>query len=122
MPSVILDMLVDEYERLKEVIPLYQEKYALLPKGSLAIKKIGREEYAYRYFKEKGRSKAQYIGSVLSPAYFDMKEKLNDSHYHRQAIRDMKHQVEDLEMAIRIIRGREERRWRKSRSSMKSGN
>lgn len=119
MPSVILGMLVDEHERLMEVLPLYQKNYEELPKGSLVVKKKGNDEYAYRKYKEAGRQRSQYIGLVLSPAYFDMKKKLSDSHYHRQAIRDMLHQVKDLEIAIRIIKGREERRWRKSKSSMK---
>lgn len=106
MPSVILGMLVDEYERLKRVLPGYQAKYDALPKGSLSIKKRGREQYAYRYYKERGRSKAQYVGPYLSQAFHDMREKLNESHYLLREIRDMKEQIADLEKAIRVLNRR----------------
>jgi hypothetical protein len=122
MPSVILGMLVNEHERLKEVLPLYQKNYEELPKGSLVVKKKGNDEYAYRKYKEGGRQISQYLGLRWSPAYIDMDKKLARSHYLLREIRDMKHQVEDLEMAIRIIKGREERRWRRKESSMNSVN
>ncbi|HPA58030.1 MAG TPA: hypothetical protein PLT70_11445, partial [bacterium] len=76
MSVLISGWLADECDRLKRIVPEYEEQIRNLPKGSISIRKIGSEEYVYLKRRENGKIKSEYIGSVYSESYFDIRSKI----------------------------------------------
>ena len=117
MSVLISGWLLDEYRRLKEVLPYYEEKLKGFPKGSISIRKVGNEEYAYLNYREDGKMKSEYIGSVFSSEYFEMKDKIAERNFLVKEIRNIKNQISDLEFVINGLERKE--RARKCRNKGK---
>ncbi len=123
MSLVIQGWMRDEYERLKSVLPDYEKKLEAFPNGSLVIRKQGREEYAYHQYRVNGKMKSEYIGSVFSLKYFEMKKSIDSRNSIIKEIREMKEQIADLELILRILVRREEaRRCRRNKAKKKDLN
>ncbi len=71
--SGIIDIVMEEKQRLSELLEIYQNEINQLPHGALSIKKIHGREYAYLAYREKDKVKFEYIGSILSDEYLRIK-------------------------------------------------
>jgi len=110
MSVIIIGWLVDEYNRLKRILPEYEKNLVLLPKGSLSIRKIGNNEYVYLKRRENRKIKSEYIGSVSSQKYFDLKSKIIKRNFLKKEIREIKNQIADLNFVIEGLKRKEKQR------------
>jgi hypothetical protein len=59
--AIIKEMLLEEYQRLKNSEKAYINKINSLPKGSIRIKKSGNNNYYYLKFRKKDKTITQYV-------------------------------------------------------------
>ena len=62
--SVIKGVLKEEVERLERNIEKYESILSSLPHGSLFVRRIGSEKYAYLKRKENGKVISFYLGNI----------------------------------------------------------
>jgi len=122
MSVLISGWLADECDRLKRIVPEYEEQIRNLPKGSISIRKIGSEEYVYLKRRENGKIKSEYIGSVYSESYFDIRSKIVKRNFLIKEIKEIKNQIDDLNYVIEGLKKKEMRRKCRQTGKIKSGN
>jgi hypothetical protein len=64
--SVIRGIVQEEEERLKSLLEYYSEQLKEFPRGSVRIRELKGNQYAYLVYREEGRVKNEYLGSILS--------------------------------------------------------
>lgn len=65
--SVLKNVLIEEKERLEKNIYAYSEILSKLPKGSIVVRKIGKNAFVYRNFRAHDHVRSLYLGKKGSP-------------------------------------------------------
>jgi len=60
--NMIKEMLVEERDRNHEMQRIYRSEIDKLPRGTVVIKKSGKQDYCYLQYREKEKVISQYVG------------------------------------------------------------
>jgi len=97
--SVVVDVINEEAERLKSLIRLYDDKIAVLPKGSISEKPRGNRIYCYLAYRDGGKVKFEYIGSKDSDKVMVLRSQIDERKKYegkrRESLKNLK-QIERL--------------------------
>ncbi|MBF0430457.1 MAG: hypothetical protein HQK83_04220 [Fibrobacteria bacterium] len=102
--SILKDVLVEERDRLVALIKQYGKEMALLPKGSLSVKKIRNGLYAYRAFREKYKVCFEYLGSVESEKALKFKEKMEERRNFNSLLKDAKKNLDEVQRMLSVAK------------------
>jgi len=69
-------IIVEEYQRLKELQVMYDKIISQFPKGSVVKKKRGQKYYCYLSYRVNSKVKSDYIGTIDSENVKDLSEKI----------------------------------------------
>ena len=61
--SIIKSVLETEEQKLKKLMGSYEERLLLLPKGSLTVKKRGKNDYFYLSYRRDDKVISEYVGT-----------------------------------------------------------
>ncbi len=101
--SYLKSVLQEEHDRLKSLVEKYKNEISLLPRGSLSVKKRNQREYLYLAYRQEGRVKFEYIGTMSSEkAKFVIKQIESRKEYENK----FKLVKKDLVEIERVINGR----------------
>jgi predicted MarR family transcription regulator len=101
--SVILGILDEERERLKEAKKLYEARLKKLPKGSLRPRRRGKKVYIYRLFREGRHVCTRYVGVEGSAKVKELQKQLME----RKQVQDFMRGIKtDLRILARVQRAR----------------
>ncbi len=98
--SILKDVLSDEHERLKSLVQWYKQEIALLPKGSISIKKRKDREYLYLNYREKDRVKSNYVGHIKSEKAIEVGDKIKQRMKYEEELKVIKKDFKELERAL----------------------
>ena len=115
MASLIVDMFKRERERLKIVIPLLREEAREDVKGWIRIIEMDGRQYAYHCYRENGKIRSKYLGPADEYRVQKMKDKIRGARMIKEWIAEQKRQIEDIDIAVRVIERREAKRWPKKK-------
>ena len=91
--SVLQGVFLEEIKRLEKNISSYEKMIESLPRGSIFIRQIGNNEYAYRKRKEKGKVVSEYLGLANSD---DVKKQLMLSSEYKRIKNNIKIAKQEL--------------------------
>ena len=98
--SVIQSVLEEEAERMQKKITFYESMLLNLPRGSIFIRKMGNQSFAYRKRKVKGKVVSQYLGNVNNEAVQN-EIKLSEEYQRIKAnIKYIKEELHKLKKAL----------------------
>lgn len=99
--SIMVDVLLEEKERLEALIASYRKQIKELPRGSISWKKRGNGEYAYLAYREVKSVRFEYLGKRGSAAV----ERTRDAVDHRRELQDKCARAEaNLKQINRMLR------------------
>ena len=98
--SILQDVLLDEYERLKSLAQWYVKEISSLPKGSISIKKRRDREYLYINYREKNKVKSNYVGLVSSEKAVEIANKIKQRKKFEKELKVVKRDLKELERAL----------------------
>lgn len=98
--SILKDVLIDEYERLKSLGEWYKQEIVSLPKGSISLKKRKNREYLYINYRKKSKVKSDYVGLASSEKAIDVANKIKQRKNHEQELKVVKQDLKELERAL----------------------
>ena len=101
--SVLGNVLIEEQQRLKRDISIYEEMLNDLPRGSIFIRKMGSSSYAYRKYKEKGKLISVYLGNIKEEKVKREIELSNDYKRIKNNISVAKKELNKLNKAIKLF-------------------
>lgn len=101
--SILKGVLQEEYKRLKSLFNRYNKEIALFPKGSISIKKRNNRDYLYLVYREKGKIKFEYIGSVRSDKAKKVMGDVKERRKLEEKIKMVKMDIKELE---KVLNGR----------------
>jgi hypothetical protein len=64
MESYLVGTLQEERDRTLEMVRAYRDEIETLPKGSLVVQRIGRNEYCYLKHREGDKIASKYMGKA----------------------------------------------------------
>lgn len=74
--SILIDIIVEEKERLELLLQFYRKKISKYPKGYISKRKRNGNIYCYRSYRDKDKVKTIYIGIADSDAVKDIEKKI----------------------------------------------
>jgi hypothetical protein len=100
--SGIKSVVLEENARLHELIELYNKNISQFPKGSLVKKKRGKQFYCYLSYREAGKVKSDYIGSVNSEKVQELEKKLGQRRKYERLRKETLERIEDMKRLVRV--------------------
>ena len=99
--SIAKDILIDEYNRLNNLLQEYKNMLDNLPKGSLSKKKIKNHIYFYLAYRIKSKVKFDYIGKKYSERYIEIVNQLSERKKLMNKIRQVKQYIKELKRYVK---------------------
>ena len=96
----ITDILDEEYQRLRALSLKYESEITSLPRGSISIKKRGRNKYLYLAYREKGKIRFDYIGPEDSVNARMVIEKIERRKEYEDKLKQVKQNLAEIERAV----------------------
>ena len=100
--SVIYDILKDEHNRLNSLLDFYQKKISEYPRGSMQVKKRGRQFYSYQVYRDRKHVKSIYIGKKDSPESKDFSSMIEKRRGYEQKLKEAKFKLAEVEKLLRV--------------------
>ncbi len=101
--AILKNIIMEEQQRLQELIDLYQREINQFPRGSVQIKNIHGKKYLYLAYRDNEKVKFEYIGPVKS----DKSEKVMKQIEHRRSIEaDLRKAKKELKEIERVLDGK----------------
>ena len=100
--SVVVDVILEESERLRSLIELYDGKIAELPKGSLSEKSRGNRLYCYLAYRDGSRVKFKYIGPQGSEEVQRIHEQIAQRRVYEERRRESVENLKQVEKLINV--------------------
>ncbi len=97
----IKSILAEEAMRLEELCKKYREEIGRLPRGSIAIKKRGNNEYLYLAGRERGKVRFRYIGKADFPEAKEIKAGVEKRQKYQKLLRQARQNLKELKRVIR---------------------
>ena len=94
--SVIRGVLADELARNERMKRRYLTELDTLPKGSLMLRRIGKQEYYYLKYRENKNVKSEYLGKKGEIDIESIKDKIGKRKHIEKIIKNL--EVEEKEI------------------------
>ena len=94
--SVIEDILIEEYNRLKELADKYKSELAILPKGSISEKIIKNNKYYYLAYRKGNKVIFEYIGKKGARKYQEIEESLRKRKILENKLKSVKKDLKEI--------------------------
>jgi len=102
--SVIGDVIKEEYNRLNSLMKLYDKKIAESVKGSLSLKKRGKNAYYYLAYRENKRVIFHYIGKEGSSKVQEYAVKIEKRHRYEEMRKKTKENLVEIRRLLRAAK------------------
>jgi hypothetical protein len=100
--SGIKSVVLEENARLHELVELYNKNISQFPKGSLVKKKRGKQFFCYLSYREAGKVKSDYIGSVNSEKVQELEMKIEQRRKYERLRKETLERIEDMKRLVRV--------------------
>lgn len=101
--KILLGVLQEEEDRLKELSAFYAKEIAGKPKGSVAFKKFGKNRYAYLNYREGDKVKTRYLGPEYAQEVAAMRKAIEERRRYERWLREVK---QNLGLLHRVLHAR----------------
>ena len=101
--KVILGVLKEEEDRLKELSKVYAKEIASKPKGSISLKKLGKRRYAYLNYREGDKVKTRYLGPEHAKEVAALRKQIEERRRYERWLREIK---QNLGLLHRVLHAR----------------
>ncbi len=98
--SIIKGVLEEEYNRLLQLRDRYAREAAKLPKGSLSVKEISGQQYAYVASRKGKKVVFDYVGKASSDEVKSLSEGFKKRKDLEAKLKAMKSDLKELERAL----------------------
>ncbi|MCF7793076.1 MAG: hypothetical protein K9N09_10775 [Candidatus Cloacimonetes bacterium] len=98
--SIINDILIEEKNRLLDLLEQFEKELRNLPKGSISYKERGKHIYCYRAFRAGKKIIFQYLGKENSDQVNAMKEKILRRKNLEQKINEIKKNLQEVRRGL----------------------
>jgi len=98
--NVILGTLIEEKQRNLNMQKSCMDEIEKLPKGSLSVKRIGKNEYCYLKYRQGERFISEYIGKCDENTD-DIKKQIEKRRYFEKLLRDLK---EEYKLLTKVVK------------------
>jgi hypothetical protein len=98
--NVILGTLIEEKQRNLNMQKNCIDEIEKLPKGSLSVKRIGKNEYCYLKYRQGERFISEYIGKCDENTD-DIKKQIEKRRYFEKLLRDLK---EEYKLLTKVVK------------------
>ncbi len=99
--TVIHGVLTEELERNDRMRSRYIEEIESLPKGSIVIRKIGKQEYYYLTYRENRKVVSKYLGKKEEVDIEQLKKDISKRKHFQEVIKDLKQEEKEIKKALR---------------------
>ena len=99
--NMLKEMLVEERDRNHEMQRIYRSEIEKLPRGTVVIKKSGKQEYCYLQYREKARVVSQYVGRADKYAS-RLQAQVEERRELQRLLRRLRNEERYLEKALRL--------------------
>jgi len=99
--ALVFDILEEEKHRLIDLKARYERELSKLPKGTPSRKKRGNREYLYLAYRQSGKVKFEYIGSVDSEAAHEVGEQVLRRKNLEKNLAQVEKNLADVERGLR---------------------
>jgi hypothetical protein len=99
--GMLRDMMIEERERLLNVIKVYKGKMKDLPKGSIVKKRINNIDYAYMNYRENGKHISKYIGPFNSNKVSSLIKQINEHKKYKKLLKQTNDNLKDVQRYFR---------------------
>ena len=97
---IIKGVMKEELQNSLRMLKRYRQEYASLPKGSVIVKKIRRQEYDYLVFRENGKVVFKYLKNLSDKEKSVYQEAKKKREEYRKLISDLKDEVKFIKRAL----------------------
>ena len=101
--SYLKSVLQEEHDRLKALVEKYKNEIFLLPQGSVSVKKRNQREYLYLAYRQEGKVKFKYIGTMSSEKAISVIKQIELRKEYENKFKLVKKDLVEIE---RVINGR----------------
>ena len=100
--SILENVLKEELERLEKNIASYEKMLENFPKGSIFIRKMYNQSFAYRKFKNNGKVISEYLGNIKNDNVIKEIEKSKEYRRLYNNLVVSKNEYEKLKKAVKV--------------------
>lgn len=101
--NVLIGVLQEEEDRLKELSAFYAKEIAQKPKGCVSIKKLGAHRYAYLNYREGDKVKTRYLGPEHAKEVAALRKQIEERRRYERWLREAK---QNLKFLNRVLHAR----------------
>jgi len=94
--GVMKSIIDEEYQRLKKLQLMYDEKISQFPKGSVVKKKRGQKYYCYLSYRDKNKVKTDYIGTIDSEKVKEVVKKVEERKKYENLRKRVKNNLQEI--------------------------
>lgn len=99
--STLIHVLKEERDRLKDAVRGYEERIALLPKGSPRRKKVKNKVYLYLTVREQSKVLSIYVGEIESEKAIVTLAQIEKRDLFRDKLKEVKSSLKEIEKVLR---------------------
>ncbi len=99
--TVIRSVLEEELERNNRMKKRYEDELQELPKGSIQLREIGKQEYYYLKFREENEVVSKYLGNKNNTIIDTLEEQIKKRKYLEGVIRDLNQEEKEIRKALK---------------------
>ncbi len=98
--SILMDILQDEYQRLKQLEAKIQEDLKNFPKGAISKRQRAGRMYAYLVYRQGKKVKTQYIGKIDSPKIEALKKQIESRKQIERKLKGIQKDLKEIKQAL----------------------
>jgi hypothetical protein len=102
--GIINDVVKEEYQRLNELVNLYNQKIAAFPKGSISRKKRQDKVYYYLAYRDHSKVKFEYLGKEESEKYKEVSQKVAQRLRYEKKLKESMESLKEVEVLLRVAK------------------
>lgn len=99
--NILISTLKDELAAVEQLEKRYNQQLAELPKGSLVVRNIRGNKYAYLTYREGAKVKQKYLGKASADLIESVKGQIDKRNELKRKLKSLKEQKRILKRALR---------------------
>lgn len=99
--NILISTLKEELITAKRLENKYLQKIKELPKGSFITRAIRNKQYGYLTFRENGKVKQEYLGSLDEERIASYKTAMNQRAGYKRKLKSVREQIKIINRALR---------------------
>lgn len=99
--NILISTLKEELATAKRLEKKYLKRIGELPRGSFIFRTIRGKQYGYLTFRENGRVKQEYLGSLSEEQIFFYKDAMRQRSEYKLKLKSVHEQIKIINRALR---------------------